>query len=123
MRAKTGKNIKKQVRQAERLNKKLLGLLEQMDKMVLGKLQDTSKPNRENLKTRSKLNRANVHTSGQTVDKVSQVRLGLAQDLNSLIGEDNDRKLRVKAEYYRYITWTLVTITLVAYTLHYIRSK
>ena len=42
--------------------------------------------------------------------------------VNTLIGEASDGEIRSKSAYYKYIVWTIVSITLIAYTMKYATS-
>ena len=44
-------------------------------------------------------------------------------NLNTLIGEDNDAKVKKRAAYYKFLVWTIVSITLIAYTAKYVSSR
>ena len=60
-----------------------------------------------------------VYERSLSLNKVKDNTQGKLTNISSLKGENQDSKLKVKSAYYDYLVWTVVAITLGAFTIKY----
>ena len=69
------------------------------------------------LAARAALNNQNTLLNQQRMAYDEQVNI-----LNTLMGEDEDVKIRRRSAYYQFLVWSIVSVTLIAYTTKYALS-
>jgi hypothetical protein len=127
---------------ASALNDQLLSLLTQMDKMVTSQLINKtygvpgqSSPyaaggkgggsGQEGVGDRPALLAARKALNAQG-SALMQQRAAYDEQVNildTLIGEDSDNKVRTRSAYYQFLVWSIVSVTLVGYTVKFMLGR
>ena len=126
---------------ASALNDQLLSLLTQMDKMVTSQLINKTSgvpgysypyaagkgggSGQEGVGDRPALLAARKALNAQG-SALMQQRAAYDEQVNildTLIGEDSDNKVRTRAAYYQFLVWSIVSVTLVGYTVKFMLGR
>ena len=119
----------------QQLNDQLINLLSEMNKLVDKQLvsQTTGDPAIIDTQAGSGEQKAGDQPSllgaridlKKQYDQLNQQRMSYDEQvniLNTLMGEDEDVKIRRRSAYYQFLVWGIVSITLIAYTTKYALS-
>ena len=131
--ASSNKSTTAQIEKVKTLNSQLIGLLTSMDKMVTSQLVNktvgyptdtttwTTGSGQEGVGDRPRLIAARKSLNNQNTKLLAErARYDKQVDiLNTLMGEDIDGKVRTRSAYYHFLVWSIVSVTVLAYTAKY----